>query len=157
MRARFRKQDGQLYVSGLRGWQTAGARDAALHRVRHTGKPVRMPSALNVHEHGIKLTFTCKLNPELANDADSYSVLRWNYRWSGEYGSRQWSLSDPSKQGYDTLNVKSAKLQDDGRTVSLEVDDMRPVMQMQIGYDLESDDGAEVRGEIHNTVHVLNK
>ena len=157
MRARFRKQDGQLYVSGLRGWQTAGARDAALHRVRYTDKPVRMPSALSVHENGIKLTFTCNLDPELANDAESYSILRWNYRWSGEYGSRQWSLSDPSKQGYDTLKVKSAKLLEDGKSVILEIEDMRPVMQMQIGYDLESDDGAEVRGEIHNTVHVLNK
>src|SRR5687767_7660318 len=47
MRARFRPQDGQLYLCGLRGWQTAGARDAALHRVRYTGKPVHMPAALN--------------------------------------------------------------------------------------------------------------
>jgi hypothetical protein len=40
MRARFRKQDGQLYVCGLRGWQTAGVMDACLQRVRNTGKPV---------------------------------------------------------------------------------------------------------------------
>jgi hypothetical protein len=155
MRARFREQDGQLYLCGLRGWQTAGVRDAALHRVRYTGKPVHMPTALNVEQKGVRLRFTCALDPGLANDPDSYSVLRWNYRWSGEYGSRQWSLTDPSKQGYDTLKVKSAKLLEDGKTVILEVDDLRPVMQMQIGYDLESDDGSEVRGEIHNTIHAL--
>ena len=95
------------------------------------------------------------LDPETANDPGSYSVLRWNYKWSGEYGSRQWSLTDPSKQGYDTLEVKSAKLLPDGKSVFVEVEDMRPVMQMQVGYDLDAADGAEVRGEIFNTVHAL--
>ena len=155
MRARFRPQDGQLYVCGLRGWQTAGVKDAALHRVRYTGKPVYMPSGLNVHRDGIKLTFTCPLDPEVANDPDSYGVLRWNYKWSAEYGSRQWSLTDPGKQGYDTMVVKSAKLLPDGKTVFLEVGDMRPAMQMQVSYDLESEDGEQVRGEIYNTVHAL--
>jgi hypothetical protein len=130
-------------------------KDAALHRVRYTGKPVHMPSGLNVHKNGIKLSFTCPLDPEVANDPESYSVLRWNYKWSAEYGSRQWSLTDPSKQGYDTLVVKSAKLLADGKSVFLEIEDMRPVMQMQISYDLEAGDGTQVRGEIHNTVHAL--
>ena len=155
MRGRFRPQDGQLYLCGLRGWQTAGARDTAIHRVRYTGKPVYLPAAVNVHRNGIKLTFTCPLDAETANDADSYSLLRWNYKWTGEYGSRQWSLTDPSKQGYDTLEVKSAKLLPDGKSVFIEVTDMRPVMQMQIAYDLQAADGADVRGEIYNTVHAL--
>jgi glucose/arabinose dehydrogenase len=155
MRARFRPQDGQLYVSGLRGWQTAGIKDAAFQRVRYTGKPVYMPAALNVHGNGIRLSFTCPLEPDLANNPDSYSVLRWNYRWTGEYGSRQWSLTNPQQQGYDTMKVKSAKLLPDGKSVFLEVEDMRPVMQMQIGYDLEAADGTQVRGEIYNTIHAL--
>ena len=155
MRGRFRPQDGQLYLCGLRGWQTAGVKDAALHRVRYTGKPVRMPSGLNVYRNGIKLSFTCELDEEIAGDVDSYSVLRWNYKWSGEYGSRQWSLNDPAKQGYDTLAVKSAKLLPGGKSVFLEVEDMRPVMQMQIGYDVEAKDGQQVRGDVFNTVHAL--
>ena len=155
MRGRFRRQDGQLYLCGLRGWQTAGVKDGALHRVRYTGKPVHMPAGLNAHRNGLKLTFTCALDSEVANDPDSYSILRWNYRWSSEYGSRQWSLTDPSKQGYDTLKVKSAKLLSDGKSVFLEVEDMRPVMQMQISYDLEASDGTQVRGEIYNTIHAL--
>ena len=155
MRGRFRPQDGQLYLCGLRGWQTAGARDAALHRVRYTGKPVRMPSGLNVYHNGIRLSFTCDLDEEIASDVDSYSLLRWNYKWSGEYGSRQWSLNDPAKQGYDTLVVKSARLLPDGKSVFLEVEDMRPVMQMQIGYDVESKDGQQVRGDVFNTIHAL--
>jgi glucose/arabinose dehydrogenase len=155
MRGRFRPRDGQLYVCGLRGWQTAGVKDAALHRVRYTGKPVYMPSGLNATRNGLKLTFTCPLAEDTAGDPDSYSILRWNYHWSAEYGSRQWSISDPSKQGYDTLKVTSAKLLPDGKSVFLEVEDMRPAMQMQIGYDVEAKDGTQVRGEVYNTVHAL--
>jgi glucose/arabinose dehydrogenase len=155
MRGRFRRQDGQLYVCGLRGWQTAGVKDACLQRVRYTGKPVYMPSGLNAHRNGLKLSFTCPLARDVAEDVGSWSILRWNYHWTAEYGSRQWSVTDPSKQGYDTLEVKSAKLLPDGKSVFLEVRDMRPAMQMQVGYDLEAEDGTQVRGEIYNTIHAL--
>jgi len=157
MRARFRKQDGQLYVSGLRGWQTAGAKDACLQRVRYTGKPVYAPTDINVRKNGIKLAFTCPLDKQTASDAGSYSILQWNYHWTAEYGSRQWSVNDPSRQGYDTLEVKSATLLPDGKSVFLEVPNLRPVMQMQIGYDLEAADGTQVRGDVYNTVHSLGK
>ena len=38
MRGRFNKRDGQLYVAGLRGWQTNAAREGGLDRVRYTGR-----------------------------------------------------------------------------------------------------------------------
>ena len=49
MRARFNggraypKGDGQLYLCGLKGWQTNAGRDGAFQRVRYTGKPWRAP------------------------------------------------------------------------------------------------------------------
>jgi hypothetical protein len=69
MRGAFRPQDGQLYVCGLRGWQTAGTKDGAIQRVRYTGKPMHMPASFAVHQNGIKLTFTCELDKETAADA----------------------------------------------------------------------------------------
>src|SRR6185295_3644043 len=36
-RARFNAKDGQLYLTGLKGWQTTAARDGAFQRVRFTG------------------------------------------------------------------------------------------------------------------------
>ncbi|MDX1565733.1 MAG: DUF6797 domain-containing protein, partial [Phycisphaeraceae bacterium] len=56
MRGRFHDKDGQLYVSGLKGWQTSGARDGCFQRVRYTGKPTRLPVGLNVHKKFIKVT-----------------------------------------------------------------------------------------------------
>src|SRR5688500_10771925 len=43
MRARFHPIDGQLYVAGLKGWQTGGTRDGCLQRVRYTGGKLLLP------------------------------------------------------------------------------------------------------------------
>ena len=58
MRGRFNPHDGQLYLAGLRVWQSNGARYGAFHRVRYTGKPAHMPTELNVEKAGIRITFT---------------------------------------------------------------------------------------------------
>src|SRR5204863_1437416 len=47
-RARFSPVDGQLYLGGLKGWQTDGAKDGAIQRVRYTGKPLTMQNTLQV-------------------------------------------------------------------------------------------------------------
>jgi hypothetical protein len=155
MRGRFSPKDGQLYVSGLRGWQTTGSKDGCLQRVRYAGKPLRMPIGLNVHKNGLKLSFTDPLDETSAADPESYSILQWNYKWASSYGSRHWSAQDPKKQGYDTLTVKSARLLADRKSVFLEVEDLQPVMQMKVEYQLKTADGAEMKSEVHNTIHHL--
>ena len=40
MRARFNTVDGQLYLCGLKGWQTRGTKDGIFQRVRYTGATV---------------------------------------------------------------------------------------------------------------------
>jgi hypothetical protein len=153
MRLRFNPGDGQLYACGLRGWQTNGAKDGCLQRVRYTGKPAYQPRALHVTPRGIELTFTDPLDPATANDAGSYDVERWQYRWSKEYGSADYSLENPSKKGRDTVELKSAKLSADGRTVMLEMPDIAPVMQMSITYKLRAADGHDVPGAVYNTIN----
>jgi glucose/arabinose dehydrogenase len=154
MRGRFSPRDGQLYVCGLRGWQTRGNRFTTLQRVRFTGQPVRMPAALHVHKNGLRISFTCELDPASV-DADAFGVIQWNYKWSSTYGSRHWSVANPEKQGYDTMEVKSVKLLPDGKTVFLEIPAIQPVMQMQVTYTLTARDGAPVKGDVYNTIHEL--
>jgi hypothetical protein len=156
MRARFSPHDGQLYVSGLKGWQTSGAKDGCLQRVRYTGKPVFVPNALHVHENGIRIGFTQPLDPELAEDLDSWAVEQWNYRWTKQYGSKDYSVEDPDKFGRDPVKVTKATLLENGREVFLQTDSLGPVMQMRIHFDLESSDGEELIGDVHNTIHALN-
>ena len=155
MRARFSPRDGQLYVSGLKGWQTSAAKDGCLQRVRYTGKPVFSPDTLHVHENGIRIGFTQPLDKELAEELDSWAIEQWNYRWTKQYGSKEYSVKDPDTIGHDPVEVISATLLDNGREVFLETGKLSPVMQMKVHFDLESKDGTELIGDVFHTVHAL--
>ena len=159
MRPRFNPGDGQLYVAGLRGWQTAAAKDGCLHRVRYTGggAPAPIPSTLRATRQGLYLTFATPLDPATANDAGSFDVEHWNYQWSSAYGSPEFSVENKTKKGKDTVEVTSAKLQPDGRTVFLAMPEIRPVMQMSITYKLKAagPGGAPVEGAVYNTINAL--
>ncbi len=98
MRARFNPNDGQLYVTGLRGWQTTGAKDGCFQRVRFTGKPVNLPTEMHVLKDGITIGFPVALDPIYANDAANYSIEQYNYQWSSTYGSPDLSLENPGKK-----------------------------------------------------------
>ena len=155
MRARFNPHDGQLYVSGLKGWQTSGAKDGCLQRVRYTGAEVKMPRSLNIHENGIRVGFTQRLDKELAEDLDSWQIEQWNYQWTGKYGSKEYKVSEPSTMGHDKVEVRSARLLAGGTEVFLEIPNLAPVMQMKIDFDLETENGDEIIGALHNTIHAL--
>jgi hypothetical protein len=153
MRPRFNPTDGQLYICGLKGWQSNAVKDACFHRVRYTGKPANMPCGLKVTGQAIEITFTDPLERLTASDAGSYSIEQWNYVWSGAYGSPDVSVLDPKQKKHDTLEVKSAKLSPDGKTITLDVPGLRPVMQMKIGINVDAADGNEMKWEIHNTIN----
>jgi hypothetical protein len=152
-RARFRTQDGQLYVAGLRGWQTTAAKDAALQRVRYTGKPVRMPTDIKVRENAVAITFTAPLDATAAKDVENYAVEQWNYIWSQEYGSPEVSVADPSIKEHDPVDVEAVELSQDGKTVTLKIPDLVPVMQMKIAMKLKAADGAPVEYTVYNTIN----
>ena len=175
MRARFNPKDGQLYVTGLRGWQTTATQNGCFQRVRYTGEAVRMPMNLQASAKGLRIEFVSALDAKLAQDAANWNVEVWNYVWSSAYGSpdistlvKKVSAADVGKDGkpefskeqmserkHDPLAVKSVDVSADGRSVFLEIPDLRPAMQMLIKYELKSADGAELRGQIVNTIHVL--
>jgi hypothetical protein len=73
------------------------------------------------------------------------------------YGSPHFKVSDPAKQGEDALEVKSAKLSADRKSVFLEIDDPKPVMQMKIGYRVEAAAGGELKGAAYHTIHALGE
>jgi hypothetical protein len=156
MRARFNERDGQLYMSGLKGWQTSATRDGGFYRVRYTGQPVRMPLELHVLPNGISITFTSPLDPASANDAENFSVEQWNYIYNRDketYGSPEVSTENPQKRGHDKVTITATKLSRDGKTVFLEIPGLKPVMQMKINFSLKSADGVTIDQEIFNTIH----
>ncbi|HEY0548862.1 MAG TPA: DUF6797 domain-containing protein [Verrucomicrobiae bacterium] len=152
-RARFNPRDGQLWVVGLKGWQTKGVKDGALQRVRYTGKPLRMPTELHVRRNGIEIGFSDALDRAAAEDLQNYSLEQWNYRWTEKYGSDDFSVANPEKKGRDAVEVRAAKLSPDKKRVLLEINGLKPVMQMKIKFALKSADESPVEWEIYNTIN----
>ncbi len=155
MRPKFNPGNGQLYVAGLRGWQTTAAKLTGLDRVRYTGKPVYSIKDLQVDRAGVHLTFTQPLDPKDAADPQNYAIERWNYERAEHYGSAEFSVSDPKKRGHDKLEITGAQVSADGKTVTLQVADLKPAMQMQIKYIIKAKDGAEIDQAVQHTVHVV--
>ena len=165
MRARFSPRDGQLYATGLRVWQSSGAKTGAFHRVRYTGKPVAMPKELHVQPNGIEITFTSALDAKSAADDGNWAIDQWNYKWTSGYGSQMYSVAEPdkvignnkianSKFGGEDLVVKKATVRPDGKTVFLEVEGgVKPVMQMRIRMNINAADGTPINQTIYNTVN----
>jgi hypothetical protein len=155
MRGRFNPKDGQLYVVGLRGWQTAGARDGCLQRVRYTGKPANLLLDLRVKKGALELTFTDPVDPETAGDAGNYGAQMWNYLWSDKYGSDDYWVSNPKKKGREPVEIATAKLSEDRKTVTLEIPDLKPVMQMLVKVRLKAADGSPLSFDLYHTIHRL--
>ena len=163
MRGRFSATDGQLYVIGLKGWQTSAAREGGFHRVRRTKAPLGLPIALRTCERGVYLTFAEPLDAETAADAENYGVEIWDYLYSPNYGSPEVSILHPErkaergKENRDPLPVAAATLSPDGRTVFLAIDGMRPVHQMKLTWNVDAKDGRALKGDVHHTIHRLAK
>lgn len=154
MRARMNPKDGQLYVCGLKGWQTTAAKDGGFQRVRATGKSACFPVGMKIHKNGIALTFSDKLDPETVTDTQNWTGEQWNYLWTANYGSPEVKPggTDP---GHAALPISKITLGDDGKTVFVAVDELKPVMQFTLKYKLASAAGDDVNQTFVGTINVV--
>jgi hypothetical protein len=150
---KFHPRDGSLYVVGLSGWQTSAKKDGCLHRIRYVGGQLSIPTKLSVHTIEVRMTFAQPLNRESVKNLSNYRIEQWNYIWAASYGSADWSVANPRRQGRDRMTVDSAELLADGRTVSLKIQNLKPVMQMETSYRLLSADGKPMSGIVYHTIH----
>ncbi len=169
-------RDGHLYLVGMTNWSStshAGDR-GSFHRVRHTGKPLHLPVALNTKPGGLELRFAEPLDSMSATNPANYVLSKWTYAWNSSYGSRRfYSVDRPGETGPDPVRVRSVRLADDRRTVFLEIPELKPGpvsrvpvtgalphqveaslgMIVQIDYDIRAADGAQMKQLISKTVH----
>ncbi|WP_197530925.1 DUF6797 domain-containing protein [Bythopirellula polymerisocia] len=152
MRGRFSPHDGQLYVSGLRGWVSTAVQDGCLQRVRYTGKSFPYPNGVRTLANGLAISFAISLEKEEAENPGNYQLQKWNYKYSGNYGSPEYKVSDPRFEGRDEVEILSASLLDD-QTVFLEIADVQPAMQFSVGYALRGTDGQALRNVYYHTIN----
>jgi glucose/arabinose dehydrogenase len=155
MRGRFSPKDGQLYVTGLNVWQSDAARFGCFSRVRFTGMSIAQPVGIKTSKSGVSITFTAELDPTAAADRENWSVERWNYKWTGQYGSKDFSVADPTKAIKDLVFIDTIKLSADRRTVTLDLPDMGPANQVKITYRIKSADGKDISNQIYQTINKI--
>jgi hypothetical protein len=137
MRARFNPADGQLYVCGLRGWGTTGTSNGVLARIRYEGSQLPVPVGFEVVKNGLKVTFSGPLDRKRAEDEQSYSGT--------------WATGFKSERA--DLPIDSATLSPDGKSATVVLETMRPVVNFTLKYDLRSAKGERVTGELNGTIN----
>ena len=155
MRARVNPMDGQVYATGLQGWNgggRAGLLDGGLQRVRYTGKPWHMVTDCKVEKDGLLIKFNFPLEPNSVTDVGAYEAEHWNYHWRSSYGSDRYSpLTD--KRGSERIKIESVTLGSDARSVKLNIRDMIPADQVQIKIRIKAADGTDFADELYWTIN----
>lgn len=147
--------DGLLYVAGFQIWGSEARQISGLARIRPTGLPSTLPSEVTAMSEGVLLRFDTPLNPAQATDAANFSVERWNYRRTANYGSPHFKLD--GTKGQEALTPSSAYLSKDRRAVFIGIPDMRPVMQMRVGWALVTEGGQSFAHNAYLTAHELTR
>jgi len=147
--------DGQLYVTGFQIWGSIARRTSGLARVRYTGAPCTLPREVAPMDKGIRLRFDVALDAKQAADPANFSVERWNYKRTANYGSPHFKLDGGT--GQEWMTPSSAYLSRDGKSIFIGIRDMRPVMQMRIGWALATRAGTNFEANAYFTPHELTK
>ncbi len=147
MRGRFSPVDGQLYCCGMFAWSSTQEQPGGLYRVRYTGGPVHLPIGLHAIQGGLKIEFSDPVSRMSAGDPSNYAIQAWDLKRTANYGSEHFNEH--------RLEVKSAELLPDGKTVKLLIPDIAPTWCMEIVYALQTGEGKPLQGRIHNTIHGL--
>jgi len=147
--------DGQLYLAGFQivGWGTTASRMAGLGRVRYTSAVSTLPSEVVAMDKGVLVRFDAALDATKAVNPDNYSVTSWKYKRTYQYGSPQFKAD--GTPGIDKLAPSQAYLSKDGRSVFVGVPDMKPVMQMRVGWSLATSKGAAFENSAYFTPYEL--
>ena len=144
MRSRFHPRDGQLYLCGLRGYDTNAVRDGGFYRVRYTGKTLRMPTGWKTRPGGIDISFGCDLDAEFSGNAS---------RWSGQWYDIPRATPREPKRKKAKLPITRVRVLPDRRTVSIDIRDFGPATNISFRYRLKDAEGKMMRGELHGTVN----
>jgi hypothetical protein len=158
-RARVNPSDGQVYATGLNGWNGHGRKGLSqghIHRFRYTGKPARLLTDTQVRHNGIELKFNFQLDPKSAKNPASYQLKQWNYKWAASYGSKQYSPNS-GKVGQDTMEISNVELAKDGRSVLLQIPDIKPANQVKMNLNLQSADAETFNELVYLTINKVPK
>ena len=147
--------DGQLYIAGFQiiGWGTTATRMAGLGRVRYTGAPVTVPRQITPMREGVLLRFDIALDAVAAADVAMYEASTWGYKRTFQYGSPNYK-ADGTTGPIPWCRVARMS-RPTAAASSSRYPDMRPVMQLKVGWKVRARDGKAVAGAAYTTPYAL--
>ena len=145
--------DGQLYVVGFQIWGTEAKQISGLARLRYTGAPCTSPREVVAMDKGVLVRFEAGVDSKPSTDPSCFSAERWNYKRTASYGSPHFKLD--GAKGQETLIPSSVYLSRDGRSVFVGIPDMRPAMQMRLGWSLTTTNGTTFGDNAYFTPRAL--
>ncbi|HEY2953542.1 MAG TPA: DUF6797 domain-containing protein, partial [Verrucomicrobiae bacterium] len=145
--------DGQLYFTGFQIFGTTARQISGLARLRYTGAPSALPRELVAMDKGVLLRFESALDERKAGDRANFSAERWNYKRTANYGSPHFKLD--GSPGQEAMIPSSAYLSRDRKGVFVGIPDMKPVMQMRLGWSLATRAGPSFEHNAYFTPHQL--
>lgn len=157
MRLRVNPTDGQLYGTGISGWDgQLGGKDGCLQRLRYTGKPVKIIDNVRVVPDGLELSFSFAIDSKTACDPQSWRGEMWDYLWSTRYGSDQYSVLKPGEKGRDVLSIKSVGLTNE-KTVRLNIPNLHVCDQVSLEMNFKDSKGETFVEHAYLTIHAIPK
>lgn len=135
-------KDGRLYVSGFEIWGSLGTRVSGLYRIRPLAEETWMPNRILASQRGVLLSFNQAVSPDLAKEVGRYSVERWNYQQTHNYGSGNFRLD--GKPGQESVPVSDVRISQDQKSVFIAIPDMKPCHSLRVTYRLPVQDSAQV-------------
>ncbi len=111
--------DGKHLYVGMtsRGWASTGPEPFGLERLTWSGKVPFEIKTIKATESGFELSFTKPVSPASAQEADSYSITDFTYKYHRTYGS---PVINKQKR-----TIQNITITDDGTKVRLELDGLR--------------------------------
>lgn len=156
MRLATNPADGQLYFSGMTGWQSGATREGSIQRLRHTGEEQGLYLTDARARNGrLELEFNRPLDPDSVSDVSGWSAVAWNYVWSQGYGSPHMKVTDPGERGTDEFAIDGVELDADGTRLTVRINDLQPCHTLRLGFSVTGAESGELSGPLYFTIHEL--
>jgi putative heme-binding domain-containing protein len=150
-RAVYSADDGGVYVGGTEGWQSYASEDGCLQRLRVIPEQLALPREFEAWNNGVLVRFSEQLDPQTVTVQNIF-CQQWNYLYSAGYGSPEFSVLQPGRQGHDYVPVRAVHLLQDGRSIFVEIPQLHPVMQFHFHGRLRTRQGVSVLPDVFATI-----
>ena len=147
MRGRF-APDGALYTCGMFAWAGNATIPGGFHRIRRLpDHAAHVPLSAQASPGLLTVTFSEPL--DLASiQPDAFAFRVWSLRRSANYGSQH--------HDEHAVPIASASLQNDGRTLALNIPLLAPTQCYELKIRARGVDGSPVVRSLHGTLHRIN-